>query len=84
MTTRRHRRASGAVRKLPSGRSRARRTGPDGALRTLGTYPTKVEADKALAHQVARMARGVWHDPRPAQTRSTRSACGPRSLCLTW
>ena len=37
MTTRRHRRASGAVRKLPSGRWQARYTGPDGALRTLGT-----------------------------------------------
>ncbi|HQY32478.1 tyrosine-type recombinase/integrase [Actinotalea sp.] len=64
MTTRRHRRASGAVRKLPSGRWQARYTGPDGAMRTLGTYPTKVEADKGLAHEVSRMARGVWHDPR--------------------
>ena len=46
MTTRRHRRASGAVRKLPSGRWQARYTGPDGALRTLGTFPTKAEADQ--------------------------------------
>ena len=59
-----HRRASGAVRKLPSGRWQARYTGPDGAMRTLGTYPTKAEADQALAHEVSRMARGVWHDPR--------------------
>jgi len=64
MTTRRHRRASGAVRKLPSGRWQARYTGPDGALRTLGTFPTKAEADQELAHEVSRMARGVWHDPR--------------------
>ncbi len=63
-TSRRHRRASGAVRKLPSGRWQARYTGPDGAMRTLGTYPTKAEADQALAHEVSRMARGVWHDPR--------------------
>src|SRR5665647_1485762 len=49
-TTRRHRRASGAVRKLPSGRWQARYTGPDGALRTLGTFPTKAEADQELAH----------------------------------
>nr|WP_297428013.1 tyrosine-type recombinase/integrase [uncultured Actinotalea sp.] len=63
-TTRRHRRASGAVRKLPSGRWQARYTGPDGALRPLGTFPTRAEADQALAHEVSRMARGVWRDPR--------------------
>jgi len=62
--SRRHRRASGAVRRLPSGRWQARYTGPDGALRTLGTFPTKVEADQELAHEVSRMARGVWRDPR--------------------
>lgn len=61
---RRHRRASGAVRRLPSGRWQARYTGPDGALRTLGTFPTKAEADQELAHEVSRMARGVWRDPR--------------------
>ena len=33
-------------------------------MRTLGTYPTEAEADQALAHEVSRMARGVWHDPR--------------------
>ena len=63
-TSRRHRRASGAVRRLPSGRWQARNTGPDGALRTLGTFPTKAEADQELAHEVSRMARGVWRDPR--------------------
>lgn len=63
-TSRRHRRASGAVRKLPSGRWQARYTGPDGAMRTLGTYPTKAEADHTLAHEVSRMARGAWRDPR--------------------
>jgi len=52
------------VRKLPSGRWQARYTGPDGALRTLGTFPTKAEADQELAHEVSRMARGIWHDPR--------------------
>lgn len=63
-TARRHRRASGAVRRLPSGRWQARYTGPDGALRTLGTFATKAEADQELAHEVSRMARGVWRDPR--------------------
>ena len=63
-TARRHRRASGAVRRLPSGRWQARYTGPDGALRTLGTFATKAEADQELAHEVSRMAHGVWRDPR--------------------
>ena len=62
--SRRHRRASGAVRRLPSGRWQARYTGPDGALRTLRTVATKAEADKELAHEVSRMARRVWRDPR--------------------
>ena len=52
------------MRKLPSGRWQARYTGPDGAMRTLGTFLTKTEADQELAHEVSRMARGVWHDPR--------------------
>jgi len=52
------------VRKLPPGRWQARYTGPDGALRTLVTFPTKAEADQELAHEVSRMARGIWHDPR--------------------
>jgi integrase len=30
----------------------------------LGTFPTKAEADQELAHEVSRMARGVWRDPR--------------------
>lgn len=62
-TARRRRRSSGAVRKLPSGRWQARYTGPDGAVRSLGTFPTKAEADQALAHEVSRMARGTWRDP---------------------
>lgn len=66
MTARRssHRRASGSIRRLSSGSWQARYTGPDGAMRTLGTFATKVEADQALAHEVSRMARGLWHDPR--------------------
>ena len=58
-----HRRASGAIRWLPSGRWQARYTGPDGAMRTIGTAVAKSEADQALAHEVSRMARGAWHDP---------------------
>jgi integrase len=59
-----HRRASGAIRRLPSGRWQARYTGPDGAMRTIGTFAAKSEADQALAHEVSTMARGAWHDPR--------------------
>ena len=59
-----HRRSSGAIRRLPSGTWQARYTGPDGAMRTIGTFATKSEADQALAHEVSQMARGAWHDPR--------------------
>ena len=59
-----HRRSSGAIRRLSSGRFQARYTGPDGLLRTLGTYPTKTEADQVLAHETSRMALGTWRDPR--------------------
>ena len=59
-----HRRASGAIRRLPSGRWQARYTGPAGAMRTIGTFAANAEADQALAHEVSTMARGVWHDPR--------------------
>ena len=45
------------MRTLPSGRWQARDAGPDGAMRTLGTCPTKDEADKALAPEVSEMAR---------------------------
>ncbi|MGN8244196.1 Lsr2 family DNA-binding protein [Cellulomonas soli] len=89
--SRRHRRASGAVRRLPSGRWQARYTGPDGALRTLGTFPTKAEADQELAHEVSRMARGVWRDPRLGELPlgewfrgwiSTRANLAPSSRAL--
>ncbi len=58
------RRTSGAIRRLPSGRWQARYTGPDGAMRTLGTFATKAEADQGLAQEVSRISRGEWRDPR--------------------
>jgi|GEM_PF-2013314 len=58
------RRTSGAIRHLPSGRWQARYTGPDGAMRTLGTFATKAEADQGLAQEVSRISRGEWRDPR--------------------
>ncbi|MBC7550190.1 MAG: hypothetical protein H7269_04700, partial [Cellulomonas sp.] len=59
-----HRRSSGAIRKLSSGRYQARYTGPDGLLRSLGTFATKTEADQVLAHETSQMARGTWRDLR--------------------
>ncbi len=45
-----HRRpGAGSVRRLPSGRWQARRTEADGTVRSLGTWLTKAEADRALA-----------------------------------
>lgn len=61
-----HRRASGALRRLSSGRWQARYTSQDGLQRTLGTFETKAEADLALADETSRMAHGQWHDPRLA------------------
>ena len=59
-----HRRSNGALRKLSSGRYQARYTGPDGLLRSLGTFATRTEADQVLAHETSQMARGTWRDPR--------------------
>jgi integrase len=52
----------GAVDKLPSGRWRARYTGPDGRRRT-GTFTTKSDARAWLATQQADAVRRVWHAP---------------------
>jgi len=61
------RRSSGTFRRLPSGRWQARHAGPDGAMRTIGTFAAKAEADQALAHEVSTMARGGWHNPRSGE-----------------
>jgi hypothetical protein len=72
MTTPRtaHRRTSGSIRHLSSGSWQARYTGPDGALRALGTFPTKVETDQALPAAV----REAWL----AETGGVVAADGPR------
>ena len=45
-----HRRpGAGSVRRLPSGRWQARRTEADGSMRSLGTWLTHAEAERALA-----------------------------------
>lgn len=52
----------GAVDKLPSGRWRARYTGPDGRRRT-STFSTKSDARAWLATQQADAVRSVWRAP---------------------
>jgi len=83
MTTPRtaHRRTSGSIRHLSSGSWQARYTGPDGALRTLGTFPTKVEADQVLAHETSRMARDLGRLP-PGRPRTGARASTARTARL--
>lgn len=59
----RGRRIYGNVRRKPSGRYEARYTGPDGVRRTVGTYPTKGEADSALALVLADVHQGTYRAP---------------------
>ena len=58
------RRRFGRVRQLPSGRWQARHTGPDGLDRSLGTFATKRDADRALAAVETDLNRGAWVDPQ--------------------
>lgn len=57
------RRASGSVRRLPSGRWQARYTDDDDQRHTLGTYATRGEADAALSLVLADMHRGTYRAP---------------------
>lgn len=52
----------GAIDKLPSGRWRARCTGPDGKRRT-STFTTKADARAWLATQQADTVRRIWRAP---------------------
>jgi len=59
------RRKFGAVRRLPSGRWKARFPGPGGELLPAPqTFATKIEASRYLAAVETDMARGQWVDPR--------------------
>lgn len=62
-----HRRSSGSICKLPSGRWQARYTGPDGMMRPLGTFPTKAEADAAIARETTTVHQGDWRRPELGQ-----------------
>ena len=59
------RRQFGAVRRLPSARFQARvRDTSTNKIVSLGTYPTKTDADTAIALAQADQTRGAWVDPR--------------------
>ncbi|GIG21770.1 hypothetical protein Cch01nite_24940 [Cellulomonas chitinilytica] len=57
------RRIYGNVRENRSGTFLARYTGPDGKRRTVGTFPTRTEADSALAVVLSDVYRGTYHAP---------------------
>lgn len=62
-----NRREFGAVELLPSGRWRARYTGPDGRQRSgPTTFPTRADADRWLTVVRADMLRGQWSSPELA------------------
>lgn len=64
----RHHSSYGTVTALPSGRFRARYTGPDGERRTApGTFATRTAAEDWLATMRADVTRGQWSAPEPGQ-----------------
>ena len=65
----RHRRTSGSVRQRESGRWQARLRDPvTNRMVSLGMFPTKADADKALALATADQSRGAWIDPARGKT----------------
>src|SRR6185437_10038014 len=60
-----HRRDTGSVRQLKSGRWQARFVGPDGQRRAApgGTFATKQEADAWIASQIVDVNQGSWRAP---------------------
>lgn len=64
MAARRRKKTSGSVRRLPSGLWQARVHGADGSRTSLGTFPLKQDADRALALAVADQLQGRFVDPR--------------------
>ncbi len=65
-----HRRAFGSIRKLPSGRYQVRYPVPgEKAMRTLGTFATRREAEEALAVVQSQMVQASWRDPRLGEVR---------------
>lgn len=60
-----HKRSFGEVEKLPSGRYRARYTGPDGVRRKAPrTFDTKIDADAWLSLRRSEILRQEWEKPK--------------------
>jgi integrase len=57
------RRTYGSLRKMPSGSWQVRYTGPDGKRRNIGVYPTRAEADGALAMVLSDVHHGTYRAP---------------------
>lgn len=64
----RQRRAGGSVDRLPSGRYRVRVVAPDGQRVSLGSFPTKRDAEAAYARSVTEQADGKRAVPSSAAT----------------
>ena len=82
MATKPHRRpGAGTVPRLPSGRWQARRTEADGAVRSIGTWLTRAEVERALAAaELEDLAGGRTSQPGTASARQTASA----SICAAF
>ena len=79
MTARSHRRAFGTISRLPSGRFRARYTGPDGARYSApATFDTRAQAEAWLVTARAEVIRG--RTPIPEGARLTLAAYLPAFL----
>lgn len=64
----RQRRAGGGVDRLPSGRYRVRVVAPDGRRISLGSFPTKRDAEAAYARSITEQADGKRAVPSPVAT----------------
>ena len=79
MTARHRRRAFGTISRLPSGRFRARYTGPDGARYSApATFDTRAQAEAWLVTARAEVIRG--RTPIPEGARLTLAAYLPAFL----
>lgn len=75
----------GIMDRLPSGRYRARYTGPDGKRHAApGTFDTKGQADHWLALRRAEIATGTWEPPEvvEARRRATEAAAQAKEVTL--
>lgn len=75
-----NRRGFGQITKLPSGRYRARYTGPDGALHNAPTtFDTKLDAEAWLTDERRLISAGTWASPaaRRASAEAARAARVP-------